>query len=176
MKELGYEYGTALFMLAIENGEMQAYKDALTFVAEIFKQEETYYAFLQNPTIAAKERAACLAAAFEKALPREVLSFLQLLCEKGRMSCFFEAAKTYAELYDVACRMANATVTSAVALSDEQKTKLEEKLKAVSGRDITATYTVDASLLGGIIIEMDGKIIDGSLRHRLQEIKGVMNT
>lgn len=176
MKELGYEYGTALFMLALEKNETETYKDALTLVTEIFTKEKTYFAFLQSPAIAARERIGCLADAFGASLPQDVLSFLQLLCEKGRMSCFFEAVKAYYELYDAACRMANATVVSAVALTDEEKNKLESKLKTVSGRTVTATYAVDPSLLGGIIIEMDGKIIDGSLRHRLSEIKGVMNT
>lgn len=176
MKELGHEYGTALFMLAIENNEIEAYKNGLSLVAEIFEAEKAYYAFLQNPAIAASERSTCIASAFGKALPREVLSFLRLLCEKGRMSCFFEAVKTYLELYDAACRVANVTVTSATPLTDEEKKKLENKLKTVSGQTIAATYAVDPALLGGIIIEMDGKIIDGSLRHRLSEIKGVINT
>ncbi len=176
MKELGHEYGEALFMLAVENGAVEAYKNALSLVSGIFKTEEAYYTFLQNPAIAAKERSLCIASAFQEALPKEVLSFLQLLCEKGRMPCFFEAVKTYFALYDAACRIANATVTSAVALTDEEKKKLEDKLKTVSGQEIAATYAVDASLLGGVIIEIDGKIIDGSLRHRLREIKGVMNT
>jgi len=176
MKDLGHEYGTALFMLAIENGEMQAYKDALALVAEILEAEKVYYDFLQNPAIAAKERSACIASAFGKALPREVLSFLQLLCEKGRMSCFFEAVKTYFALYDAACRVANVTVTSATSLTDEEKKKLENKLKTVSGQTVAATYAVDPALLGGIIIEMDGKIIDGSLRRRLSELKGVINS
>ena len=176
MKELGYEYGKALFALALENDKVEAYKNALSFVAEIFKAEEAYYAFLQNPAIPAKERSACIAQALEKALPREVLSFLQLLCEKGRMSSFFEAAETYYMLYDAAYRIANVSVTSAVLLTDEEKKKLENKLETVAKKAIAATYTVDPSLLGGIVIEIDGKIIDGSLRHRLKEIKGVMNT
>lgn len=176
MKELGHEYGTALFMLAIENNEMLAYQEALSLVADIFKAEEAYFAFLLNPTISAKERSACLAAAFGEALPKEVLSFLQLLCEKGRMACFFEAVKTYGALYDAACRVANVRVTSATALTDEEKQKLEAKLSTATGQTVAATYAVDPAILGGIIIETDGKIIDGSLRHRLSEIKGVINT
>mgnify|MGYP002517652746 CR=1 FL=1 len=56
---------------------------------------------------------------------------------------------------------------------DEQK--LERKLEAVLGGTVNAAYAVDESLLGGLMVEADGKIMDGSLRRRLREIKDVMN-
>lgn len=176
MKELGYEYGEALFALALENDSLESYHTALSLVADTFDGEKVYYEFLQNPTVAAKERVGCIKEAFGREIPTEVLSFLCLLCEKGRMGCFFEAFKTYTALYDAARRVTNVTVTSAVALTEDEKEKLMTKLCAAKGQTVNASYTVDPTILGGIIIETDGKIIDASLRRRLFEIKGVMNT
>ena len=175
MKDIGNEYGTALFLLACENDKMKEYGKALTEVAAAFEEEAAYFEFLKNPAIPARERGASLTAVFENALPEEVLSFLLLLCDKGRMPIFFEAFKSYKALLDAAEHVANAHVTSAVELTAEEKVKLLDKLKTVSRSDVVATYAIDASLLGGLIIEIDGKIIDGSLRHRLSEIKGVIN-
>ena len=175
MKNVGNEYGTALFMLAAEEGKIKEYGDALTKVADAFREEGAYFSFLQNPAISLQERVASIKTVFGAILPESVLSFLLLLSEKGRMSSFFDAFDTYMKLLLEAKRVSNVKITSAVALTDEEKEKLENKLKTASGRKILASYAVDPALLGGLIIEMDDKIIDGSLRHRLSEIKGVIN-
>ena len=61
-------------------------------------------------------------------------------------------------------------------LSPEQKTALRLKLEKQSGRNVLLECSTDSTLLGGIVVEMDGKVIDGSVRTRLQDIKEVMNT
>ena len=66
-------------------------------------------------------------------------------------------------------------MTSAVALTEGEKTTLIEKLSRKFGRTIHLECAVDPSLLGGLVVNVDGKVIDGSLKHRLQEIKEVMN-
>ncbi len=175
MKNVGNEYGTALYMLAAEEGKTKAYATALDTVARAFDEEPTYFEFLQSPAVSAKERIQSIAAVFEAVLPTDVLSFLMLLCEKGRMACFYDAKKAYQALLDDAERVLNARVTSAVALTAEEKEKLENKLKTASERSVSVEYLIDPAILGGLIIETDGKIMDGSLRHRLFEIKGVIN-
>ena len=176
MKEIANEYGTALFMLAVENNAAKDYAKALDTVAAAFSDNEAYYAFLQNPAIPFGERQASLAAVFEGHLPEEVLSFLLLLCEKGRTACFFEAKRIYDALLAAKEHIAVAYVTSATALSDQEKARLIEKLKTVLASEVEAIYAIDPSLLGGVMIEVDGKVFDGTLRHRLSEVKGVMNT
>ena len=98
-----------------------------------------------------------------------------LLCEKGRINCFLDAVEEYQNLLNVSKRVSNAIVTSAVALSDEEKEKLGQKLEAISNTTVKMEYVVDASLLGGVIVEIDGKVLDGSIKNRLRDIKEVMN-
>ena len=61
-------------------------------------------------------------------------------------------------------------------LTDEEKQKLIKKLESMEKGSVRAEYFVDGSILGGLIVEIDGKIMDGSLRHRLHDVKEVMNT
>ena len=91
------------------------------------------------------------------------------------MICFTESVKEYNALWDASQRISNVKITSAVDLTEAEKQKLINKLETMQQSKVQAEYFVDASLLGGLIIEVDGKIIDGSLRHRLQDIKEVMN-
>ena len=65
-------------------------------------------------------------------------------------------------------------MTSAVELTEAEKAALTEKLGKKLGRTIHLECSVDPSLLGGLVVNVDGKVIDGSLKHKLQEIKEVM--
>ena len=113
--------------------------------------------------------------AFGGRVPERVLCYLMLLCEKGRMDSFMRSVDEYNALYDASERISDVKVTSAVPLTEAEKQKLERKLEAVLGGTVNAAYAVDESLLGGLMVEADGKIMDGSLRRRLREIKDVMN-
>ena len=107
-------------------------------------------------------------------MPEHVLSFLQLLCEKGRIDCFREAAEAYFALYEASLRILDARVTSAVPRADSEKKALTESLEKKHGGTVHAEYFVDGALLGGVIVEVDGRIYDGSLRRRLRDAKEVM--
>ena len=73
-------------------------------------------------------------------------------------------------------KIAHATVTSAVELTEEEKNRLIAGLEARERCRVQGEYRVDPSLLGGLIVEVEGKILDGSLRHRLSEIKEVIHS
>ena len=109
-----------------------------------------------------------------------VISFMIIcmtpLCEKGRIPCFEDACGEYTALLNASQRVIHARITSAVALTDTEKEKLIRKLEETHKGKVRAEYLVDTELLGGVIVEIDGKILDGSLRHRLREMKDVMNS
>jgi len=176
MTELSKEYGTAIFMLACESGQQKNYGKALESVCDIFAQNPDYLNLLSSPAVPLKERLNLIETAFAGTLPDHVLSYLLLLCEKGRLSCFTESADEYKALLNASEHVYSAEITSAVALTDNEKEKLTDKLQTVYNGKITAEYFIDAELIGGVIVKIDGKIMDGSLRRRLHDIKEVVNT
>lgn len=176
MTEIAKEYGSALFMLACEENEKHGYAKALDIIKRTFLEYPQYIELLSSPSIPLKERLGVIEESFSAVVPEQVLSYLQLLCEKGRMPYFMESVDEYQELLDASEHIANAKVTSAVELTEEEKQKLISKLELIEKGKVHAEYFVDATLLGGLIVEVDGKIMDGSLRHRLHEVKEVMNT
>ena len=176
MNEPGKEYGTALFALACEENRTDSYGKALETVKRAFLKNPQYKDLLSSPWIPPEERLQMLGAAFSEAVPASVLSFLKLICQKGRMPYLTDAMDQYAALLAASKRILNVKVTSAVELTDEEKRKLTAKLEESGKGTVRAEYVIDPSLLAGLIVEVDGKMIDGSLRHRLQEIKEVMNT
>ncbi len=174
MNDVIREYGAALFMVACEEDAKEEYGKALENLKKAFEESPEYLEFLSSPSIPLGERLSASDAAFADFVPENVLSFVQLMCEKGRIDGFFDAAKEYKELLDASKHISVAKVTSAVELNDDEKKKLYDRLKKISGGDVNMEYSVDISLLGGFIVELDGKIMDGSLRSRLREVKDVI--
>lgn len=176
MNDVAKEYGTALFSLAMEENTKEEYFQALKTVKSLFDENEEYLDMLSSPALSAGARLSVLDQAFEKILPEHVLSFLKLLCEKGRISQFNEAVDEYFELYNASEKIVDAKITSAQSLSDDEKSRLIAKLEKTHSCKINPEYITDTSLIGGITVEIDGKILDGSIRQRLREVKEVMNS
>lgn len=176
MTEISKEYGAAMFMLACEKNLKSEYGLALENVKAVFEENPGYLEFLSSPAIAKAERLGAIADAFADKIPEDVVSFLQLLCEKGRISGFYEAQEEYQNLLDASEQIQTAKITSAVELTADEKDALKKKLEALSKNMVNMEYFIDESLLGGVVVEMDGRIIDGSLRKSLSDIKEVINT
>ncbi len=169
------EYAVALYSIAKENGQEKDIFDALRVMDSVFAENPEYIEFLSSPGIPAEERTGALETAFADSLPEYAVSFACVLCRRGGMREFSGCVKEYEQIYTAILNMTTARVTSAVPLSDAEKEKLHHKLEKVSGRAVTMQCAVDPSLIGGVIVEMDGKTIDGSLRRRVHEMKEVMD-
>ena len=175
MSQIGREYAEALFSLACESGAEKEMMSALDRISDILEGSPEYRELLSSPAIPAGERAELVDQAFRGKIPEHAVSFVQLLCEKRRMADFPFCAEEYKKLLEAKNALTEAIVTSAVPLSADEISALKTKLEKISGRNVSVTCHVDAELLGGMIVEMDGKIMDGSLRHRLRELKDVMS-
>ncbi len=176
MSEVAKEYGAALFMVAAESEQTDAFAGDLTTIGKVFDEHPDYTTLLSSPNIPMAERLGQIEQAFGGAVDEKVVSFLQLLCQKGHIYDFEAAAQEYRALWQAATQVSDAVVTSAVPLNETQQQKLLQKLEQTFGKTVRAVYAVDPDVMGGLIVEMDGKVLDGSLRHRLRDIKDVMNT
>lgn len=174
MTELSKDYAEALFALAAEQRLEKAYLEALESVDGLFADSPEYLDLLAAPSVPQSERVGLLEQAFGDSLPEQVLSFVQLLTAHGRIRSLPACIEEYRRLYQAAVAMSTAYVTSAVALTEDQKNRLAEKLAQKFGRRIELSCDVDEHLLGGITVRLDGVVLDGSLRRRLQVVKDVM--
>lgn len=174
MSEISKEYAKALFMLAAENNHEEHYGKALDSLTDIFLENPQYTALLSHPGIPLKERFDALEKAFSGALPTEVLSFVKLLCEKNHIKHFDQCVQEYKNMLSEIKQSSNAKVTSAVALTEKEKEALIKKLETISGHSVTLACFVDASILGGLIVEMDGKMVNASIKGHLKDVKDVI--
>ena len=173
MTQIGKEYAFALFELARETGNETAIYEALKQTDDIFRAEPAYVDFLSSPGIPAEERVQALAEAFPD-YPEYALSFLQLLCENSRITSFHDCFIEYELLYQISHRTVTAEVYSAVPLTEDEKTRLKETLEKRTGQHVVTQYFQDTSLLGGMKVYLDGNVLDGSIKKRLNDVKEVI--
>jgi F-type H+-transporting ATPase subunit delta len=174
MSEMINEYSKALFELASEGNNVRDYEKALDLLTDVFNKNPQYAQLLSSPGIPLAERLGTIEKAFSSNLPVEVMSFIKLLCEKGYIKYFDQCVVEYKKLLNEANKCINAKVTSAITLSDQEKTALINNLEKTSGRTVLPEWIVDASILGGLIIELDGKTVDASIKRHLKNVKDVI--
>ena len=168
------EYAEALFELALEEKKEEEFFSSLKSVTEAINETKEYLEFLASPAIPINERISALQEAFEGYADEKVISFICLLCEKGRIREVFDCLNIYEGLYLASKNISKAQVISAKELNDSEKQELTEKLENKFRKKFQIEYYVDASLLGGAVIKTDGAVFDGSLKKRLESAKEVM--
>ena len=175
MTATGNNYAEALFMLAREENLIDEIYEGLKMVEEVFVGTPEYLQFLATPSIPKSERTAALAAAFEGKFNEHVLSFLCLMCEQGKTEQFFDSASEFYRLREWASGTVVAKVTSVVELTEQQKIDLIKVLEKRTGKKVTLNCVTDDTLLGGIAVELDGQLLDGSVKSNLKRAKEVIS-
>lgn len=175
MAQISNEYGTALFMLAKESGRENEYAKVLDVILSVFSDNPEYTDLLSSSSIPKSERILAIEEAFGNSIPEHIMSFMQLLCERGRISDINSCVIEYKKLLDFSNNTSVAKVISSIELTGEEKEKIKEKLEKMSTHKVFLECSLDESLIGGVIIEIDGKVIDGSLKKRLHDVKDVIS-
>ena len=134
-----------------------------------------FRSLLASPGISQRERLESIRTVFGESLHPHVRSMIGLLCEKGRIRLFHSCVEEYRALMHLHDKITTAKVVSAVPLTEREHDALKQKLERISRKTVILECSVDPSLLGGVTVEMNGTVMDGSLRHRLHEVKDVMN-
>lgn len=174
MTEISKEYAAAVFELAKEMSVEKDFLAALSLVESELAAEPEYSLLLSSPNIPILERQRLIEQAFADKIPEYVLSFIELLCENGHIQLFSDCVNEYEKMYKALSSVSSARIVSAIELSDKEKTALIGKLEKLTGNTVAAEYEINESIIGGVIVYIDDRVIDGSIRHRLQEVKEVI--
>ena len=168
------EYGEALYELCSEENCAQEVGEQLDMVCALFREEPKYPRILQDPALPKQERLNMLDEAFRGNVHPYLLNFLKILCEKSAVEMLPGCAERFRDLYNEAHGLLPVTATSAVALTEEQKQGLIEKLSKLTGKTILLENRVDESLMGGVKVKYDGKELDGSVAGRLEALRRIL--
>ena len=170
------EYAEALFELAVQADRTKETSDGLETVVSALLQTPEYQALLASPAIGKEERLNALDTAFRGKIPDILLAILRMMVSRGQIAALNGMARDYEEMARGYRGESMAIVTSAVPLKEAETVALRAKLEKKLARKITLQCVTDPDLIGGIRVEVDGRVIDGTIRNKLDEIKEVMNS
>jgi F-type H+-transporting ATPase subunit delta len=127
--------------------------------------------FFESPIISEKKKAEAIQALFAGRVSEYVISVLLLLVEKGRENIVTDIIEMVLDLRRQQLGIIQTRVSSAVALSDDQREKLTAALAATSGKNIEAEYSVDPALMGGVLVRLGDTVYDGSVQQQLRRLR-----
>ena len=174
MTEVATTYGQAMYDLARDEGLAKDLLAELTALNESLSAEPAFLQLLSTPNIPKEERVRILDDSFRGKLHPYVLNFLKVLTEKGYMKHFSGCCQMYKQQYNLDNGIVPVTAYTAVPLSDELRSKLTAKLSTVTGKTIELDCRIDPETLGGVRLDFDGKQVDGTVRRRLEDIRGLL--
>lgn len=163
-------YGKALFDAALELDKVSEIKEEIKQIDEIFKAEDDFFMLLTNPSISVINKKDIIKNVFEGRVLPEVLSFLYILADKGRVNDFDKIVKEFDKLESEQSGVTDGIAYSAVPLSQKQLAKLAEETGKLLNKNITLSNVIDKNLIGGVKIMAEGKLIDASIRSRLNRL------
>ncbi|SFC22225.1 ATP synthase F1 subunit delta [Butyrivibrio sp. YAB3001] len=171
MSKAGDLYGQSLYDLAAEENLTDEILGEMEVVKGIFKDNPDYVTLLSEPSVPKNERLQLVDKAFDGSLQPYLMNFIKILIEKGLLREFSACYKRFRKSYNDAHGIADALVTTAVKLSDSQLAGLSEKLEKISGKKILLEQKVDANVLGGVRVDLEGQLFDGTVKGRLSELR-----
>ncbi len=168
-------YAQALFEAAEEKGRLEQVRDELAQVVAAEAEVPELRELLRNPQLDPRARAAAL----EDVLGggEELLrNFLLVLVDKGRTSALEEIGREFERLIAEHEGLVHAELTTAVELSDDEAQRLLKQIEKASGRKVEASRSVDADLIGGIVLQVGSYRLDASVRGRLERLRRELAT
>jgi F-type H+-transporting ATPase subunit delta len=168
-------YATALFDLAREEKAIDAVKADLERFDALVAESADLNRLVRSPVFSADEQLQALSAVLERAgIGGLAAKFLKLVTANRRLFAVRDMVKAFRELVADHKGEATAQVTVAEQLKDEHLAALRSALKAVSGKDVDLAVTIDPAIIGGLVVKLGSRMVDSSLRTKLNSIKHAM--
>lgn len=168
-------YATALFELADAQGSLDAVASDLASIRALLDSSDDLVRLVRSPVFDADAKWRAVSAILEKTgISGLVYNFIGIVTRKRRLFALPGMISGYTALLALKRGEMSADVTSAHALDESQIAALKTALNAATGRDVFINMAVDSGLLGGLVVKVGSRMIDSSLRTKLNSLKLAM--
>ena len=168
-------YATALFELALESNAVDAVKADLDGFDAMVEGSADLTRLVRSPVFGADEQTKALGAVLGRAgIGGLAAKFLKLVASNRRLFAVRDMVKAYRALVARHKGELTAQVTVAEALTDAHRSAIRDALKSVTGKDVGLDVNVDPAIIGGLVVKLGSRMVDSSLRTKLNSIKHAM--
>ena len=164
-------YARALLKSAEEAGNIEEIFQEVNFFSKLLQENSRLRAYLITPEVEKQAKMKIISDLLQNKISDLFLNFIRLLIVKNRQGYFSEIALQFKHLYNQKMHRVKAKIISVIPLDDEILSEIKRYLSTSLKADIMLENRVDADILGGFIIDIEGKAIDASLRQQLNDLK-----
>ncbi|MEE1257608.1 MAG: ATP synthase F1 subunit delta [Lachnospiraceae bacterium] len=165
-------YGEALFELAVEENKTGLYLEEVANLLKVIQENQDFGQFMNHPKIPKEEKLTVMENIFRDKMDKELLGFLVTIVEKDRYSEIEEILKYVIDSIKEYRNIGVAYVTTAIPLQENQKKDVENKLLSTTKYEtLECHYKVDEGLIGGMVIRMGDRVVDSSIRTKLESLE-----
>ena len=164
-------YAEALLELARRANDLPGWGSMIASVADAMGRDVTLRRFLESPRVSVEQKNEILGKALQDRTPRLFVRYLQALVRNRRHLLIPQIADAYRTLVDEAEGRVHAQVTVAKEATAEDEALIARQLSRALGKDVIPHLTVNPEILGGVVVRVGDRVMDGSVRRRLMTLR-----
>ena len=170
-KQVDTTYGDALFALALEENKIDSLYEEIMALLPVLRENRELLSLFEHPQIDKAEKQRVIENTFQGRVSDDITGLFAIMVKKDHGGDIIRVLEYFVRRVKKHKNIGLALITSAVELSSAQKAAIEMKLIETTGyRSIEAGYLVDPSLLGGLVIRIDDRVCDSSLKTKLEKM------
>ena len=170
-------YAIALLELSKEKKLVEPTLEDMLFVQSTIQDSKDLQLFLKSPIIKPSVKEEALIALFKDHVKDLSIQFITLVAQKERAEILNQITSSFIQAYNKFAGIIEVEVRSASSLSDKQKKALQEVLEKTTSKNVTLHAMVQEELKGGLLVKIDDTIIDGTVKHKIEQLEeSLLNT
>lgn len=170
-KSVAIKFINALLEVASEKGQFDQVEKDLDLVSGVMKKHDNLKKVLFHPSISRNDKKDVLKNVFGKSVTSVMLNFLSLLVDRRKEEILEYIPSVYRAVTDEKKGVVKATVQTVVPLTGERLDYFKKQLKKITGKTVELEVVQNPDILGGMVIQVGNKMIDGSVASRLRNLK-----
>ena len=164
-------YGDALFELALEENKIDSLQEEVEVVLEALVENQDLTKLMSHPKISKEEKVALMEDIFKGRVSDELCGLMHMLTEKGRFTEIDDVLYFFLDRVKEHKNIGTAYVSTAIELSEAQKQAVEKRLlETTKYVEFEMHYSVDAELIGGMVIRIGDRVVDSSIKTKLYDL------
>jgi F-type H+-transporting ATPase subunit delta len=168
-------YAEALVNISVQSGAIDEFQQEFESVVTLFKEQPDFKLFLLNPKVEIESKKEIVKKLFSDSLKAEMVSFLLLLLDKGRIKFLQGIYDEFSKMADYKRNVLNLTVISASTIGEKQINEIKEKYKTIyNASSVTLKVEIDKTQLGGVKVKIGDRVVDGTIKGRLEGLRHLL--
>lgn len=173
-KLVANRYASALFEAGIDLEKIKDFNNELDFLGKVFEGEEKLLQILHHPKITKGEKRSLIDEIFKDKISEEMINFLYILIDKRREGYILEIVDEYKVLFNDHENIIKVVAITAIPMKNKAKDKLIKVLRDKLNKTVELTNEIDNTIIGGVLLQIENKLIDGTVLGQLSSIGRVI--